>query len=187
MLQLAMPEMSEALGEELGKGALAVLSRYGDPRHMLRLGRARLAQVLIKATRGAWRERKAEQILFAARAGVELWEGLEGCDFAEVAEDLAAEVRLIRSIESELRELDARAAGVLDEIDPDGLHLSLPGFGERTATTVAGRLGDVRRSLEGPVLRRRDPRDEPVRPVRVETSAHQGRRPHPAPRVVHGS
>lgn len=145
MLQLAMPEMSEALGEELGKGALAVLSRYGDPRHMLRLGRARLAQVLIKATRGAWRERQAEQILFAARAAVELWEGLEGCDFTEVAEDLAAEVRLIRSIESELGELDARAAGLLDEIDPDGLHLSLPGFGERTATTVAGRLGDASR------------------------------------------
>jgi len=87
MLQLAMPEMPEAPGEELGKGALAVLSRYGDPRHMLRLGRARLAQVLIKATTGAWRERKAEQILFAARAAVELWGDLEGCDFTEVAED----------------------------------------------------------------------------------------------------
>jgi transposase len=139
MLQLAMPEMSEALGEELGKGALAVLSRYGDPRQMLRLGRARLAQVLIKATRGAWREPKAEQTLLAARAAVELWEGLQGCDFTEVAEDLASEARLVRSIEQELRELDARAAGLLDEIDPEGFHRSLPGFGERTATTVAGR------------------------------------------------
>jgi hypothetical protein len=38
-----------------------------------------------------------------------------------------------------------RAAGLLDEIDPAGLHRSMPGFGERTATTVAGRLGDVSR------------------------------------------
>ena len=145
LLQLAMPAMPAALGDELGKGALVVLGRYGDPRALIRLGRARLTQVLIKATRGAWRSERAEQILAAARDGVQLWQGLEGCDFAEVAEDLAAEVRLIRAIESELRELDARAAGLLDEIDPAGLHRSMPGFGERTATTVAGRLGDPSR------------------------------------------
>jgi len=145
LVQLSMPAMPAALGEELGKGALAVLGRYGDPRSLIRLGRARLTQVLIKATRGAWRAERAEQVLGAARDAVELWRGLQGCDFAEVAEDLASEVRLIRALESELRELDVRAAGLLDEIDPAGLHRSMPGFGERTATTVAGRLGDVSR------------------------------------------
>jgi len=128
LLQLAMPAMPAALGDELGKGALAVLGRYGDPRSLIRLGRARLTQVLIKATRGAWRSERAEQILAAARDGVQLWQGLEGCDFAEVAEDLAAEVRLIRAIESELRELDARAAG-------------------------AGRLGDPSRFSGAPKVR----------------------------------
>lgn len=145
MLQLAMPGMNEVLGEELGKGALALLSRAGDPRHMLRLGRARLAAILKKATRGAWREPKAEQILACARSAVALWEGLEGCDFAEVADDLAAECRLIRALDAEVTECDARADGLLAEIDPQGLHLSLPGFADRTATTVAGRLGGVER------------------------------------------
>jgi len=145
MLQLAMPGLNEVLGEDLGKGAMALLSRAGDPRRMLRLGCARLAAILKKATRGAWREPKAEQILACARAAVALWEGLEGCDFAEVAEDLAAECRLIRALDAEVADCDARAAGLLAELDPEGLHLSLPGFGERTATTVAGRLGGVER------------------------------------------
>jgi transposase len=145
LLHETMPGMSEVLGDELGKGAMALLSRAGDPRRMLRLGRSRVAALLIKATRGAWREPKAAQILAAARAAIELWEGLEGCDFAEVAEDLAAEVRLIRALEAEISDCDARAAGFLAEVDPEGLHRSLPGFAERTATTVAGRLGDARR------------------------------------------
>jgi transposase len=153
LLHLAMPELNRVFGEELGKAALAVLERAGDPRRMLRLGRARLAALLKKASRGAWREPKAEQILHAARAAVELWEGLPGCDFSEIADDLAAEVRLIRALEAEVAEIDARASGLLGEIDPQGLHLSLPGFGERTATTVAGRLGDVNRFTNNAAVR----------------------------------
>jgi transposase len=153
MLHLAMPEMPEALGEEIGKGALAVLGRYGDPNRLLRLGRARLTQVLIKATRGQWREANAQRILDAARAAIELWDGLDGCEFTEIAEDLAAEVRIIRVLEAEMRELDTRAAGLLDEIDPQGLVRSLPGFAERTATTVAGRLGDPSRFASAAKIR----------------------------------
>lgn len=153
MLQLAAPGMNQALGEELGKGALSVLERYGDPRKLVRLGPSRLAERLIKATRGAWRRPRAEQIIAAARDGIALWEGLPGCDFEEVAEDLAIEVRLIRSLEAEVRELDARAAGLLAEVDPDGLLLSMSGFAERTATTVAGRLGDPARFTNAAALR----------------------------------
>lgn len=153
LLHLAMPGMSEALGQELGKGAQSLLERYGDPRAMLRLGRRRLAAQFIKATRGAWREPKAEQVLEVARDAVDLWEGLEGCDFSEVAEDLASEVRLMRALAAELRELDARCSGLLAEIDPEGLHLSMPGFAERTATTVAGRLGEVWRFRNAAAVR----------------------------------
>jgi transposase len=120
MLQLAMPGMNEVLGQELGKGAMALLVRAGDPRTIVRLGRARIAALLIKSTRGAWREAKAEQILAVARSSIELWQGLPGCDFAELAEDLAAEVRLIRALDAEVAEADARAAGLLGEVDPGG-------------------------------------------------------------------
>jgi transposase len=153
LLHFAMPGMNEVLGEELGKGAMALLGRAGDPRVMLRLGKARLAALFIKATRGAWREQKAEQVLAAARSAIELWEGLEGCEFADVADDLAGEIRLIKALDAEVAECDARAAGLLKEIDPGGLYESLPGFGERTATTVAGRLGGVARFRNNAAVR----------------------------------
>jgi Transposase IS116/IS110/IS902 family len=112
---------------------------------IVRLGRAPLTALFIKATRGAWREAKADEVLGVARQAVALWDGLEGCDFPEVAEDVASEVRIMRALQAQIRELDARCAGLLSEIDPRGLHLSMPGFAERTPTTVAGRLGDASR------------------------------------------
>lgn len=152
-LHHAMPGMNDVLGEQLGKAAMALLGRYGSPKVMLRLGRARIAALFIKHSRGAWREAKAEQVLAVARSAVELWEGLEGCDFDEIAEDLACEARIIKVLEAEIRELDARAAGLLADIDPGGLFMSMPGFGERTATTVAGRLGDVTRFRNAAAIR----------------------------------
>jgi transposase len=153
ILHHAMPGMNDVLGEQLGKAAMALLGRYGSPKAMLRLGKARMAALLIKHSRGAWREAKAEQIVAVARSAIELWDGLEGCDFDEIAEDLACEARIIKTLETEIRELDARAAGLLDEIDPQGLFMSMPGFGERTATTVAGRLGDARRFRNAAAVR----------------------------------
>jgi transposase len=153
LLHYAMPGMNEVLGEELGKAAMALLGRYGDPRAMLRLGKARIAALFIKASRGQWREGKAAEVVAVATSALELWDGLDGCDFSEVAEDLAAEARVIKALEAEIRELDTRAAGLLKDIDPQGLHMSMPGFGERTATTVAGRLGDASRFRNASAVR----------------------------------
>lgn len=138
LLHWAMPGMNEVLGEELGKAPITLLGRYGNPKTLVRLGSKRIAALLIKASRGSWREEKAEQILAVARESIRLWEDLDGCDFDEVAEDLAAEARMLKALQAEVLELDSRASGFLNSIDPQGLHLSMPGFGERTATTVAG-------------------------------------------------
>jgi len=118
--------MNEDLGEELGKAAMALLGRYGDPRAMLRLGKSRIAALFIKASRGQWREDKVAEVVAVAKSALELWDGLDGCDFSEIAEDFAAEARVIKALEAEIRELDTRAAGLLQEIDPQGLHMSCP-------------------------------------------------------------
>lgn len=152
-LHHAMPGMNDVFGEELGKAAMALLGRYGSPKAMVRLGKARIAALFVKHSRGQWREAKAEQVLAVARSAIELWDGLEGCDFDEIAEDLACEARIIKTLEQEIRELDARAAGLLADIDPQGLFMSMPGFGERTATTVAGRLGDANRFRNAAAVR----------------------------------
>lgn len=153
LLHWAMPGMNQVLGEDLGKAAVAVLGRYGNPKTLVRLGEKRIASLLIKASRGAWREEKAQQILAVARASLSLWEGIEGCDFEEVAEDLAAEARIIKMLQSEITELETRAAGLLDVVDPQGLHRSMPGFGEHIAPAVAGRLGDAARFQNGGSIR----------------------------------
>ncbi len=135
-LHHATPGMNDVLGEQLGKAAMALFGRYGVPRPCCAWARLASRPCSSKNSRGQWREDKAEQVLAVARSAIELWNGLEGCDFDEIAEDLACEARIIKVLESEIRELDARAAGLLAEIDPEGLFLSMPGFGERTATTL---------------------------------------------------
>lgn len=89
-----------SLGEQLGKAAMALLGRYGSPKAIVRVGKARIAAVFIKNSRGQWREDKADQVLAVARSAIELWDGLEGCDFDEIAEDLACEARIIKTLES---------------------------------------------------------------------------------------
>jgi len=51
-------------------------------------------------TQEEWREDKADQVLAVARSAIELRDGLEGCDFDEIAEDLACEARIIKTLES---------------------------------------------------------------------------------------
>src|SRR6266536_2185804 len=66
LVELLGPAWADALGEGYSKSALVVLERWADPRALRRLGRRRLTDVLVKASRGAWREPKADELLAAA-------------------------------------------------------------------------------------------------------------------------
>src|SRR6266496_2766005 len=65
LVELLGPAWADALGEGYSKSALVVLERWADPRALRRLGRRRLTDVLVKASRGAWREPKADELLAA--------------------------------------------------------------------------------------------------------------------------
>ncbi|WP_373430172.1 IS110 family transposase [Streptomyces sp. V1I1] len=91
LLELMGPGWGDALGSgAYCKAALAVLQRTGaDPHALRRLGPKRLAALLIRHSRGQWREDRAEKIMEAARETLRLWpDGL--LDYAELAEDIAA-------------------------------------------------------------------------------------------------
>jgi len=81
-----------------------------------RLGRARLTRFLHRHSRGAWREGRADQILAAAAASIDLW----GQDLpaADLAEDIALEARLALRIGEEIADLDERIKVMLAERDP---------------------------------------------------------------------
>ncbi|MGH8903952.1 MAG: IS110 family transposase, partial [Egibacteraceae bacterium] len=147
LLELLGPVWADVLGTgEYGKTALAVLERCADPREMRRLGRRRLAALLIRHSHGAWREAKADELLAAADETIRLWAGAAGAlDFAELAEDLAAEARLARQLSERIAAADERVEALYGEADPAGIVVSAPGLGIILAAGILGRLGDPNR------------------------------------------
>src|SRR6266498_1075321 len=149
-----------------------VLERWADPRALRRLGRRRLTDVLVKASRGAWREPKADELLAAAEESLELWKD-GGLDLDELAADIAAEVRVARSLSAEIATLEARIAPMFAAADrrPEtphdreatpptrdgdderdvGIVASLPGLDGILGAGILARFGDFDRfhSLAG--------------------------------------
>ena len=142
LVELLGPAWGEVLGTgEYNKSALAVLERYADPRALRRLGRKRLTTLLIRASRGAWREAKADELLAAADESLELW-ATGGLDFEELAADIATEVRLLRHLNGEITAAEDRIEALYDEADSKGIVVSTPGIGVTLAAGILGRLGD---------------------------------------------
>ena len=145
LVELLGPAWADVLGTgEYNKSALAVLERYADPRALKKLGRKRLTTLLIRASRGAWREAKADLLLAAAEESIQLW-AAGGLDFAELADDIAAEVRLLRHLEAEIAAIEDRIEALYEEADPAGIVVSAPSVGVTLAAGILGRLGDPRR------------------------------------------
>ncbi len=145
LVELLGPALDEALGaSDYNKTALAVLERYADPRALRKVGRKRLAGLLIRTSRGAWREDKADELLAAADETMELW-AAGGLDFAELAEDIAVEARVIRGLDTEIAAIEDRVEALYDEADPNGIVASAPGLATTLAAGVLGRTGDLNR------------------------------------------
>lgn len=145
LVELLGPVWADVLGAgDYNKTALAVLERYADPRALKRLGRKRLSMLLIRTSRGHFREDKADQLLAAADETLRLW-AAGGVDFAELADDIAAEVRIIKSLEAELATIEDRIEALYEEADPNRIVQSAPGLGVTLAAGILGRTGDLNR------------------------------------------
>ena len=99
---------------------------------------------MIRSSRGAWREAKADELLAAADETFELW-AAGGLDFAELADDVAAEVRVIAAFDAEIAAVEDRIDALYDDVDPAGIVRSAPGIGVTLAAAILGRTGDLRR------------------------------------------
>lgn len=143
LLELLGPWWADALNTgEYSKSALTVLERTGgDPHALKRLGRKRLTALLVRASRGAWRDQHADRILHAAEQSLRLWTA-GGLDFTELAADLSGEARLALQLNTEIDGLDDRIDVLYDEADPGGLLTSAPGLGVTSAATILAGLGD---------------------------------------------
>ncbi|WP_344393659.1 transposase, partial [Streptomyces vastus] len=140
------PAWANALGRgTYCKAALAVLHKTGaDPHAVRRLGRSRLTALLIRHSRGAWREEHAERILDAARQTLTLWPD-GALDFAEPAEDIAGEAQMADHLSTQITSLEDRIAVLYEEADPAAVIVSGPGPSTVSAAGILGRLGDPNR------------------------------------------
>jgi transposase len=136
--------MSPLVGE-LGVTDLAILERYADPNALLKLGLKRLTAYIAKTSNGHQGIDRARQWIDAAEASVELYAGHPAVAFADVAAEIATEVRLLRAVHTELVAHAAERERAYRWVDPAGLARSLPGVADIGGPALIAAMGDPAR------------------------------------------
>src|SRR5215467_12310861 len=121
---------------DIGQADLAVLERYGDPRALTAASLAELTQMIAAVSHHQQGQDRARQWRDAAAAAVELYGGHPSVPFAELAAEVATEIRLLRTIQTELAAHAAAREQHYVLADPDQLARSLPGFAEISAPVL---------------------------------------------------
>jgi transposase len=147
LVRMLMP-VSPLTGD-IGRADLAVLERYADPNALLAAGKARLTALIAEASHDHLGAERAERWLAAARASVALYGGDGAVAFADLAAEVATEVRLLRAVEAELAlHAEARERSYL-RVDPEGLARSLPGIAEVGGPVLQAAVGRAHRFAKG--------------------------------------
>jgi transposase len=147
LVRQLMP-MSPLRGD-LGVADLAVLERFADPNALVKLGEEPLAALIAQASHNHQGSARATQWLAAARAALELYEGHSAVAFADLAAEVATEVRLLRAVMAELA-VHARAREeAYRVVDPSALARSLPGLAEVGGPALVTTMGNPARFAKG--------------------------------------
>jgi transposase len=143
---------------DLTKTDLAVLGRWPDPRALLAAGHARLLTLITKTSHGQQGTGRAEQWRAAALAAVALYAEHPAMAWADLAAEVATEVRLLAAVRVELAEHATARAEAYRFTDPARLAASLPGLAEVGAPTVTAIVGRAARFRTGRQFRSFAPR-----------------------------
>jgi transposase len=138
---------------DLGAADLAVLERYADPHALLGAGRARLQQLIATASNNHLGVQRATQWLVAARAAVDLYGQHPAVAFAELAAEVATEVRLLRAAQAELAAHANQRETAYHCVDPGALARSLPGLADIGGPALVATMGDPSRFHTGKQFR----------------------------------
>lgn len=138
---------------ELGVADLAVLERYADPNALLRLGLKRLTALIEKHSHGHQGIDRARVWVAAAEASVELYAGHPAIAFADLAAEIATEVRLLRAVQAELAIHAAERETAYRWVDPAQLARSLPGVADVGGPALVAAMGDPARFAKGKQFR----------------------------------
>jgi transposase len=138
---------------ELVQADLAVLERSADPNVLLSMGSEALTAIIAEASRSRLGEARARRWLDAAEQAVVLYAGSEAVAFAELADEVATEVRLLRVVEAELERHAPERERRYQAVDPEGLARSLPGVAEVGGPALVACMGVAARFSNGSKFR----------------------------------
>jgi transposase len=138
---------------DLGAADLVVLERYADPNALVKLGCKRLTALIIKASHNHQGTERAHQWLDAADASIELYAAHPAVAFADLAAEIATEVRLLRAVQAELTAHATERERCYRWVDPTGLARSLPGLAEIGGPALVAAMGDPTRFAKGKQFR----------------------------------
>jgi transposase len=138
---------------DLGAADLAVLERYADPNTLVRLGVKRLTAVIAKASNNHQGAGRSAQWIAAAEASLELYDGHSAVAFADLAAEVATEVRLLRAVQAELAGHATERESCYRWVDPGALARSLPGLAEVGGPALAAAMGNPARFQRGKQFR----------------------------------
>jgi transposase len=141
------------LSGDLGVADLTVLERYADPNALVKLGAKRLATLIAKASQGHQGAERARQWIDAAEASLELYGSHPAAAFADLAAEVASEVRLLRATEAELAHHAAEREDCYRWVDPGALARSLPGLGLVGGPALVAAMGQPGRFRRGKQFR----------------------------------
>jgi transposase len=144
--------MSPLTGD-LGVADLAVLERYADPNALVKLGLRRLCALIDKTSNGHQGIERARQWVSAAEASIELYAGHPAIAFADLAAEIATEVRLLRAVQRELAIHATEREIAYRWVDPAGLARSLPGVAAIGGPALVACLGEPARFARGKQFR----------------------------------
>lgn len=138
---------------DLGMADLAVLEKWADPRTLMKAGHKKITAVIVKASRNHQGPERAAEWLAAAEASTALYAGHPAMAFADLAAEVATEVRLLRAVQAELAVHAAERERCYRQVDPSELARSLPGFAEIGAPALVAAMGDPARFGRGAQFR----------------------------------
>lgn len=132
---------------------LVVLERWADPNVLVNTGVKRLTAAIVKASNGHLGVARAQEWLTAAHAALDLYAGHPAVAFADLAAEIATEVRLLRAAQAELAVHATEREIAYRQVDPNELARSLPGLADIGGPALVATMGDPTRFAKGKQFR----------------------------------
>jgi len=136
LIDVAFPELPSLVWSIHQKTSYALLLEYPSPQALANCHLTRLTNLLLKASKGKYSKEKA--IALKELAANSIGTSNRSTDF-----ELKQTIRLVQSLQIEIREVDKLIKLIIDELDSP--IMSIPGISYTLAAFILAEIGDIHR------------------------------------------